>query len=84
MLTYSILFKFTPPLRSPAFYEPPTQIISSQRTASLEEKIALFSSDPYCVTVTLSPCFHGGCLPYIGDTVDFKDLPIFPSDVQWK
>lgn len=78
---FNLIQVYSPLLCRPPLYEPAPQVVPRERAASFKEQIALLSFDPYCVTVTLAPGLHGGCLPYIGDTVDFKNLTIFPSKV---
>ena len=71
-------------LRYFSFYEPSADIVSGERAVPFKEKVTLLTVDPYRVTIPLSPG-SGRCgRPYIGDTVDFIFMSVFPCDLSWK
>ena len=72
------------PLYRPAFYEPPSDIISSQVCTSFKEQIAFFSTNTDLVAISLTTSAHCCCL---GDLQNFIDLicdAVFPNDFSRK
>ena len=65
-------------------HKPPSDIIARLISASLEEKIAFFSSDLDRITVSLATSSHSGSLTYLRDLVNFVSYAIFPNNVSGK
>ena len=67
-----------------AFHKPASDVIARLISASLEEKIAFFSSDLDRIAVSLATSPHSGSLTYLCDLVNFVSHTIFPDNLPGK